>query len=161
MPKSHSSLFVSLALLLLGCGQSPEFSQFQALENGSWNKDDVREFEIPELREGEAYDIFINIRNDNSYPYSNLYLITEMEYPAGETYRDTLEYAMASADGTWLGKGFGSIKENKLWYKENINLPVNGVYTIRIEQAMRKNGSVDGINDLPGIIDVGVEIQRH
>jgi len=67
---------------------------------------------------------------------------------------------MANADGTWLGKGYGSIKENKLWYKENINFPVTGVYTVRIEHAMRKNGTVDGIVELPGIIDVGVEIEK-
>jgi len=147
--------------LLLGCGKGPVYSEFQALENGIWRIDDVREFKISDLQADKPYQIYINIRNDNTYPYSNLYLISELEYPNGETYIDTLEYAMAEADGTWLGQGYGSIKENKLWYKENINFPVTGVYTIRIEQAMRKNGNVDGISELSGITDVGVEIESN
>lgn len=148
-------------LLLFGCGNGPLYSDFQSLENGVWNKDSIIEFETPELQPDEVYQMYINIRNDNTYPYSNLYLITELEYPGGETHIDTLEYSMAEADGSWLGKGYGSIKENKLWYKENINFPVTGVYTIRIEQAMRKNGSVEGIGELIGITDVGLEIERN
>lgn len=160
MPKTCFFSLVA-SLLFFGCGGNTEFSEFHALKNGSWAMAEVEEFKTPELSAERAYDFFIHIRNDNSYPYSNLFLIAELEYPGGEIYRDTLEYTMAQADGTWLGKGYGSIKENKLWYKENINLPVTGVYTIRIEQAMRKNGSVEGISELQGITDVGLQIERH
>jgi gliding motility-associated lipoprotein GldH len=160
MPKLYF-LISCFVLLLISCGESPVYSEFEPLENGIWNKDDIVEFTIPDLQAKQTYQMYINIRNDNTYPYSNLYLITELEYPDGETFIDTLEYAMAEADGTWLGKGYGSIKENKLWYKENVNFPVTGVYTLRIEQAMRKNGTVDGIVELPGITDVGVEIEMN
>lgn len=154
-------LLIFLGALLTGCGNAVEFSEFHPLENGRWNRDDIAEFKTPELSSDQVYDFYINVRNDESFPYSNLFLITEMESPEGETTRDTLEYVMAEADGTWLGLGYGSIKENKLWYKENIKLPVSGVYTIRIEQAMRKNGSVEGISELEGITDVGLEIERR
>lgn len=147
-------------LLFLGCGKGPVYSEFQALDGGSWQRGNIKEFKISDLEANQNYQMYINVRNDNTYPYSNLFLITELEYPDGATYVDTLEYVMANADGTWLGKGYGSIKENKLWYKENINFPVKGVYIVRIEHAMRKNGTVDGIVELPGITDVGVEIEK-
>ena len=154
-------ILLGIFILLLGCGKEVEFSKYRALENGRWSREEVQEFKTPELSAEVSYDFYIQVRNDNRYPFSNLFLITELEFPEGETQRDTLEYQMAEADGSWLGQGYGSIKENKLWYKENINLPVTGVYTIRIEQAMRKNGSVDGISELEGILDVGLEIERH
>ena len=154
-------ILLGVFVLLLGCGKDMEYSEYRALENGRWSREEIQEFKTPELSAGVAYDFYIQVRNDNRYPFSNLFLITELEFPEGETQRDTLEYQMAEADGTWLGQGYGSIKENKLWYKENIDLPVTGVYTIRIEQAMRKNGSVEGISELEGIIDVGLEIERH
>ncbi len=159
MPRSYLLLYIC-GLLFLSCGKGPVYSEFQALDNGSWDRDTIKEFKISDLEENQDYEMFINVRNDNTYPYSNLFLITELEYPDGTTYIDTLEYAMANADGSWLGKGVGSIKENKLWYKENINFPVKGVYIMRIEHAMRKNGSVDGIVELPGITDIGVEIEK-
>ncbi|MGB5378201.1 gliding motility lipoprotein GldH [Muriicola sp.] len=159
MPRSYLLLYIC-GLLFLSCGKGPVYSEFQALDNGSWDRDTIKEFKISDLEENQDYEMFINVRNDNTYPYSNLFLITELEYPDGTTYIDTLEYAMANADGSWLGKGVGSIKENKLWYKENINFPVKGVYIMRIEHAMRKSGSVDGIVELPGITDIGVEIEK-
>ncbi|NNE03319.1 MAG: gliding motility lipoprotein GldH [Eudoraea sp.] len=147
-------------MFLISCEQGLIYSDFQPISQGSWDKDDIKVFNFSEMDSMSSFQMFINVRNDNSFPYSNLFLITELEYPNGETFIDTLEYEMALPNGQWLGKGYGSIKENKLWYKENIVFPVNGVYTLRIGHAMRKNGSVNGIIELPGITDIGVEIEK-
>ena len=45
------------------------------------------------------------------YKYSNLFLITEMQFPHGRTISDTLEYNMARPDGSWLGTGFGDVSK--------------------------------------------------
>ena len=66
---------------------------------------------------------------------------------------------MALPDGKWLGKGYGSLKENKLWYKENIVFPLQGVYTLKVAHAMRQNGTVEGVSELEGIPDVGFQIE--
>ena len=67
---------------------------------------------------------------------------------------------MAAPDGSWLGTGFGDVKENKLWYKKNVRFTEPGEYEVRIKQAMRKNGEVDGIDNLKGITDVGFRIEN-
>ncbi|ETN94140.1 gliding motility-associated lipoprotein GldH [Zhouia amylolytica AD3] len=67
---------------------------------------------------------------------------------------------MAEPNGEWLGKGFSSLKESKLWYKENVVFPRNGEYKITVEQAMRKVGSVEGIQELDGITDIGIKIEK-
>lgn len=158
MPKQ---LYMGLVLTTaLSCSDSLVVSQFQAVEDGKWNTEQPVEFTFSEIDTLSRYDMFLSIRNDDSYPYSNLYLIAEMGVPGGETTRDTLEYEMARPSGEWLGKGYGSIKENKLWYKENIVFPVNGVYTLQISHAMRKNGTSNGIQELQGITDVGFEIEK-
>jgi hypothetical protein len=48
---------------------------------------------------------FINIRDNNNYPYNNLFLIVSLELPNGYTKVDTLEYQMIP-DGALLGDGF-------------------------------------------------------
>jgi len=118
------------------------------------------DFEFSELDSVQGHNMFINIRSDNTYPFSNLFLITELEFPDGQTQKDTLEYKMAEPTGEWLGKGLGSIKENKLWYKENIVFPDSGVYKLSVAHAMRKNGEVEGLHILEGITDVGLEIEK-
>lgn len=135
-------------------------SEYRATDNGSWSKDDILEFNFTEIDTVQKHNVFINVRNDETYPYNNLFLIAELNFPDGNTVIDTLEYEMALPDGTWLGKGHGSLKENKLWYKENIVFPTSGVYTLRVSHAMRKNGSVNGIENLEGITDVGFEIEK-
>lgn len=148
-------------VFLVSCDDSIVTTDYKATTNGSWNKDSVVEFNFTGLDTINKHDMFINIRNDNTFSYSNLFLIAALDYPNGDTVTDTLEYMMAQPDGTWLGKGYGSIKENKLWYKENIVFPSSGVYTLRVSHAMRKNGNVEGVVNLEGITDVGFEIVKR
>ncbi len=154
-------LLITFAIVIISaCSDTLQVSQFTAIPGGNWNKDKTIEFTFSELDTLSNHNMFILLRNNENYPFSNLFLITELGFPNGETIRDTLEYEMATPDGQWLGKGYGSIKENKLWYKENIVFNVNGVYTLQISHAMRKNGSVNGIADLQGVTDIGFEIDK-
>ncbi len=155
---------VCCALLVVffmsSCDDKTVLASYKATENGSWSQDNAVQFEFADLDTISSYNMFINIRNDETFPYSNLFLIAELKAPNGEVVTDTLEYEMAKANGEWLGKGYGSLKENKLWYQENIVLESSGVYTLRLSHAMRKNGSVHGIMNLEGITDVGFQIEK-
>ena len=154
-------LFILVLAVTLGsCNDRLVRSEFQATDGGSWSKDNVLEFSFSEVDTTLQHDLFLNIRNDASFPYSNLFLIAELESPSGATVKDTLQYEMALPDGTWLGKGYGSIKENKLWYKEDIVFSEPGTYRLRVSHAMRKNGNVNGVVNLEGITDVGYEIEK-
>ena len=157
MPKSW--ILVVFLLLFAACNSNLIFSEFQANSGGTWSQDDVKEFIFTQEDTISRFNLFINIRNDNQYPFSNLFVITDLNFPDGTVVRDTLEYEMALPSGEWLGKGYGSLKENKLWYKENIVFPLKGVYTLKVAHAMRQNGTVEGVTDLEGIPDVGFQIE--
>ncbi|PRX57006.1 gliding motility lipoprotein GldH [Flagellimonas meridianipacifica] len=149
-----------LLLSLVSCNSKLEFSKFETLKEGSWAMDRPVNFEFSDLDSLQTHNMYINIRNDNNFEFSNLFLITELEYPDGNTQKDTLEYAMAKPTGEWLGKGLGSVKESKLWYREGIVFPDSGVYKVKVTHAMRKNGDIDGIPVLEGITDIGLEIEK-
>lgn len=158
----HKPLFLLLAFLwLAGCGDPLAYSTFKTTTDGQWDREEVMEFEVSDLDTIGDYTMYIMLRNDDTFPYSNLFLIAEMTDPQGQSQRDTLEYEMADAEGRWLGSGRGSVMENKLGYKKDVVFPVKGVYTVRISQAMRKNGSVRGVESLPGILDVGLQIEKN
>ncbi|WP_299430871.1 gliding motility lipoprotein GldH [uncultured Maribacter sp.] len=155
------SLSIILLLFLVSCSGTTIKSEYQSLKDASWHKNDTITFNFSELDTIEKHHIFINVRNDQNYPYSNLFLITELNYPNGDVVKDTLEYNMALPDGTWLGKGQGSLKESKLWFRENIVFPSSGVYTLQIVHGMRKNGTISGVVNLEGITDVGFQIEKN
>ena len=156
----RNSLFFVMLIGLVSCNSNMVFTEFHAMDDGEWGLDEPVFFQIMEMDSTQTYNMFINVRNDDSFAYNNLYLITEFEDPDGNTQKDTLEYRMAEPSGKWLGKGIGSIKENKLWFREKVVFPNSGVYKVSIAHAMRKNGNVDGIQKLSGITDVGLEIEK-
>ena len=151
---------VILVALCSACSNELMQSEYRATDSGAWDRNDIFEFTIAQLDTLQSYNVFINLRHNADYPYSNLFLIAELEAPSGQTIKDTLQYQMALPDGTWLGKGYGSIKENKLWYKDDFIFSQTGTYTLRLSQAMRKNGSVNGVVSLEGITDVGFAIEK-
>ncbi|CAN5352105.1 gliding motility lipoprotein GldH [soil metagenome] len=155
------SLLVAFLIvtLLISCDSNRVYDEYQALPNG-WHKDSLMVFNLPQIDSLSDYNLFINVRNNNDFPFSNLFVIANIQFPQGKVITDTLEYRMAQPDGEWLGTGFGDIKENKLWYKERVRFNEPGNYSISIQHAMRRSGSEKGIEDLPGIIQLGLRIEN-
>jgi len=156
------SRILGLLIIVFGfiaCDNDAVFDKYESLPN-QWNKDSIISFEVKYLDSLQAYDLFINIRNTNDYPYSNLYLITSMNFPHGKVIEDTLEYQMSKSDGEWLGVGVGEVKSSKLWYKKGVHFQEEGNYTFKIRQAMRKNGEREGVENLKGITEVGLRIEK-
>lgn len=159
--KNNRFLYVFCAILIfVSCDSKRVFDQYQTIENGAWNKSKIASFQFDVNDTISKRNLFINLRNNNDYEFSNLFVITQMNFPDGQHITDTLEYDMADKTGKFLGDGFSEIKENKLFYKEDIIFPSSGSYTIQIRQAMRKNGDVDGIENLNGITEVGFRIEK-
>ncbi len=155
------SLFMVLAalLMLVSCDSKMLTGEMVELP-GSWHKDEVMTFQIPQLDSLKKYDLFLHLRNTNDYPFNNIFLIASIEFPHGLTVTDTLEYRMANPDGTWLGTGIGTVKESKLVYKENVSFFEEGVYTLSVSHAVRNNGEVQGVSQLEGITEVGYSIEE-
>ncbi len=144
----------------VSCDKNRVFDEYKSTENGSWEKNNSIQFLFQVTDTISVNNLFLNIRNNNNYKYSNLYLITKISFPNGNKIIDTLQYEMADKTGKFLGSGFSEIKENKLFYKENIRFPSSGNYTLSISQAMRKNGETVGIESLNGITDIGFRIEK-
>ncbi|WP_159022033.1 gliding motility lipoprotein GldH [Formosa sp. L2A11] len=160
MRKSSAILFLlSILFVLTSCDSNQVFDAYKSVP-GTWNKEDVVAFNFTPPDTTNTYNLFVNVRNNNAYKYNNLFLIVGVEFPHGKTLTDTLEYKMALPNGAFLGEGFSSIKENKLWYKEGFLFNESGNYTVRIQQAMRASGKVNGVKNLEGITDVGFRIEK-
>ncbi len=159
MQKSNLVILLLSLFFVFSCDSNRVFDAYKTVPN-SWNKNDIIEFKINSTDTLTPCDLFVNLRNTKAYKYSNLFLIVEMNFPNGKTIKDTLEYRMTTPDGTFLGTGLASVKENKLWYKEKVVFNEVGDYTVKIQHAMRKNGSVKGIANLEGVTDVGFRIEK-
>lgn len=155
---TNSFLLFFVAFGLVSCDKSQIFDEYHTFDDG-WKKNSVINFTFDQEVSKKPYNLFINVRDNDDYEFSNLFLIVKLEHPDGLTKIDTLEYQMANPDGTLLGEGFSDIKESKLWYKENMMFPKKGKYKVSIQQAVRQTGKVQGVEKLDGITEIGFRIE--
>ncbi len=159
MSHKHSFLLIIVTLLLFSCDDTRVFDEYKTIGE-SWHKDSIVSFTFDQKGSNLPHNLFVNLRSNNNYKYSNLFLIVSMEHPNGFTKVDTLQYLMANPDGTLLGDGFSDVKESKLYYKEKFKFPKSGKYKISIQQAVRKTGKIAGEKSLGGITEVGFRIEN-
>ena len=157
--KIRNSLFLLFAvLLLISCDEKRVIDEYKSVGN-AWNKDSIVSFNLPKLDASKKFNLYVNVRDNNDFPYSNLFLIVSMEQPNKKIKVDTLQYEMANADGTLMGDGFTDVKENKLFYKQNQSFTQKGNYKVHIQQAVRQTGKIVGDKELKGITEVGFRIE--
>lgn len=152
-------LFV-LVVGLTSCEKNRVFDAYKSIPDGTWHKDSIMKFSVSSNDTLSKNNIYINLRNNKDYDFSNLFLIVGIEFPNHYQIIDTLEYEMTSLEGRYLGNGMTDVKENKLEYKTNVTFPVSGIYQFRIQHAMRKTKSIEGLEYLNGITDVGLQIEK-
>ena len=155
-----TSKFSTLSLLTIGfifsCSKPTFFMNYKDF-NGHWPVYEKVLFTLDKGSENPV-NLMIYIRNNKQYPYSNLFLIAKLKTGDSLLLCDTLEYAMADARGKWLGKGFLEVKESKLWWRENYQLPAVENINVQLEHALRSNNSEQGLDNLEGIVGVGLSL---
>lgn len=146
--------FILLIALFSACDKNKVFDQYQALPEAGWHKDSLLVFELNVINTQQTNNMYINVRNDIKYKFSNLWLFIEIESPDSTVKTDTFEIVLADPTGKWLGTGFGGIKTNQIMYRRSVNFPVPGQYKIKIRHGMRSNL-------LKGINDIGVRVEKQ
>jgi gliding motility-associated lipoprotein GldH len=156
----RKSFILLLAVVgLSSCVEKDTYNQYYSIDSNVWKTNNSIEFNVEIEDTISQNNIFINIRNNKDYEFSNLFLISQIQFPDGYRVVDTLEYEMTDKTGVFLGSGYTDIKENKLFYKEKVRFNQSGNYLIKVDQAMRKNGNIQGLDSLKGITDVGLSIE--
>ena len=157
-----TSKFSTLSLLTIGfifsCSKPTFFMNYKDF-NGHWPVYEKVLFTLDKGSENPV-NLMIYIRNNKQYPYSNLFLIAKLKTGDSLLLCDTLEYAMADAQVQWLGKGFLEVKESKLWWRENYQLPAVENINVQLEHALRSNNSEQGLDNLEGIVGVGFAVEE-
>jgi len=142
-----------LLFILAACDNSRVFDQYKPIPKSGWNKDSLVVFSVPVTDTVQNHNMYINVRNDVDYPYSNLWLFVDIIQPGGKALKDTFELSLADPAGKWLGEGMGGVKTRKVIYRRNVYFPVSGTYKIELQQGMRKD-------NLKGIRDIGIRIEK-
>ncbi len=144
--------FWSLSILLFtGCSDHALYDQYQAIENATWEKDKEYYFTFYVEDISIPYNLSFEVRNNNIYPYQNLWLFYQIEQPIGPLVRDTIEFMLADEFGKWYGNGI-SLFQSSFPIRENHTFTREGQYTFSFRQGMRDN-------NLKGIQEIGFRVE--
>ena len=131
------------------------------IDHSAWGKDKVYYFTFMVTDNSIPYDITLDIRNSNKYPYQNLWLFCNEEPPVGEMQKDTIECMLADEFGKWYGSGISlyessfpirygsgiSLYESSFPIRQNYRFANPGQYTFSFRQGMR-DSLIIGIQEI-------------
>ena len=102
------------------------------------------------------YNVFFNVRNASGYGFYNLYIKHTLTGPGGRPQGPPLLHQLVLMNpktGEPTGSGAGDIFDHQFLALRRVHFPRAGAYKLTLEQYMRQN-------QLPGIMDVGIRVEK-
>ncbi|PVH25802.1 gliding motility lipoprotein GldH [Sphingobacterium corticibacter] len=155
MLKAHSLILLSLVWLLLfaSCDPHIAYEKNNRIDDYRWNRDSVAQFSAHIVDVSQPYQIAVNVRHNNFYPYTNLVFSVEQQHASGKDTTYNIELSLAKEDGRWLGQSAGNLYHIKEPIIKTYLFPDTGVYHFSVQHHMEDH-------ELMGITDIGLLIAQ-
>lgn len=152
MKITRFSILLMVILSIVSCDKSVYYDHNETIKKDEWYIDHILKHEITIKDTLDVFNMFIHVRNQVDYSYSNIFLFVNTSFPNGQIAKDTLECILADKSGKWYGKGRGKYRDSKILFKPQLRFPLEGIYHINIQQAMREE-------PLKGISNIGISLE--
>jgi gliding motility-associated lipoprotein GldH len=145
-----------LVMILFSCGEEGVvIDETKTFEGHGWiQKQPIRlDFSISDTV--SSYAIQVVVRQNNQYPFYNLYFSPTLFDAKGKAIQKGLAEAILydPKTGKPKGAGFGDIYEKKFLVYPKMRFNKAGKYRIQLEQSMR-------VDTLAGMVSIGLLIQK-
>ncbi len=143
-----------LPLLFVACHNSDVLHrEYAHIASRGWEQQDTLFF-YPNLQKGNPTRGTLEIwsRNNNNYPYQNLWLFLVVKNSKQTILSDTIELELANDFGEWNGDGWGTRYHTTYHYPQPLTLSGDSV----------RIGIVHGMRDkaLKGITEIGISLYK-
>ena len=145
------SLFIFL--LFSSCDKNRIYEKNIAVDKYEWSSNAVPQFAVEVSDTAILYNLYVNIRHADLYPFQNIWLLVGTQFPDGSRTSRRIEIMLANDEGKWFGEGLGDIWDFRSMIQENAFFTERGTYLFTLEQNMRQD-------PLPGIMAVGFRIEN-
>jgi gliding motility-associated lipoprotein GldH len=145
-------VFVLVSFCFGACGTAPIFDENKEIVEYNWDYKAPINLDVNITDTNKYCNIFINLRINGDYKYSNLFMWVYETLPDKTVSKERVEFILADDRGKWLGKGLGDIHPYQLQFKPRKKFKQAGIYSYSLEQNMR-----DDI--LANVVSAGVRIE--
>lgn len=153
MPIRISILLV--ACLMIGCDKNRVYEKNVGVKEYKWDNSVTFHFDVEIDDTISLYNLFLNIRHTNNYPFTNLWVNLKTTFPSGRS-GDTKQQLVLGDNkrGKWNGDCMNDICDAQLVIWEMSSFPEYGEYRFEVSHLMRTN-------PLPSIMDVGLRLEKE
>ena len=151
--KRIAGLFIIL-LIVVGCNSHRIYERYETTKDYQWEYRDVKTFTVKISDTNAIYNLYVDVRNSESYPFSNLWVNLTSRNPSGLEQKQRFDFTLADIDGKWNGDILGDIHDHRFTAASQVRFPVTGVYTFSLQQDMR-------IDPVPGVMDIGIRLEKE
>ncbi|HMX03270.1 MAG TPA: gliding motility lipoprotein GldH [Chitinophagales bacterium] len=153
--RAYSILFSVLVTCFVaaGCEQSRVFDKNTPIDKSGWAYGTALSYEVQINDTTQSYNLYINVRHTDAYPYNNIWINMTTTFPDGTKQTTKVDVPLSEPEGEWMGNCVDGICFNTTLIKSDFFLPQKGKYTFTLEQDMR-------MNPVPDILDVGIRVEK-
>ncbi len=152
--KSSIFMFLCVCLLFTSCQEQALYDVHTPLENKGWSYNFKPNYLVTIRDTSLHYDVSLNLRHNDQYKYSNLFVVFTLEDVDLKRTVTNHEFKLAEADGRWLGSGSGFIYSYTFPIVQKIKFDKPGIYLMQLEQNMRDE-------PLMHIEDIGIRVEKN
>jgi gliding motility-associated lipoprotein GldH len=141
-----------LVVCCCSCEKNRTYEKNVSIEKYSWDSKVAPAFTVDIRDTSQLYNIYVNVRHNDEYPFQNLWLLVTTQFPDSTASR-RIEINLADDEGKWYGEGIGDIWDYRSQIQENALFDRPGKYTFTLAQNMRQD-------PIPGIMAVGIRLEN-
>ncbi len=153
--KNKWILLTVCTYLTAACDNHTVYHSYQHIPEQGWKKSDTLFYYIPIEDSASHYQLSIEIRNKDNYPYRNLFMGISHNNTADSTLfvTDTIECILADSNDKWRGDGIGTLFQSE-HNQARFFFPHKRNYTFKLFHLMKET-------PLNGLSDIGIKIQKE
>lgn len=146
-------IIVATTIIVSACNPNKVFNQRIEIPGAIWHQDSLMAIEFDINDNSIPYDLSVDLRTNEFYPASNLWLFIETHSPTKGTQRDTLQCILTDEQGHCLGDISGDICDYLISWHKAVKFPEQGKYKVTFQHGMRTE-------KLPCVHEIGLLIEK-
>ena len=148
--------FATSILFLTSCDDQRVFEKYNDLDGRQWSVHEKPSFEFEISDTTLSYNLYCNVRNSSTFPYSRIFIGSTVADSTGNELRK--ELLTLNLFDRKTGKPFGSsalgdIFDHRIQILSGYSFKSVGRYNVTFEQFMRQD-------TLSGVLSIGVRVEK-
>jgi gliding motility-associated lipoprotein GldH len=151
--KSKIAACLLILVLLVSCKPGTMYEKHTKIDNYSWNRFHLVQFQVPVKNISGSYDFILALRYMTGIPFRELVVTVTIDAPSGEVRSNDYRIKIRDQDGNLLGEGLGDIYDLEVPLRTGYEFTEKGTCKVEIESRMQQV-------EVVGLMEIGLIVRK-